>query len=113
MSRLGAAAVLHLAAGTWLLIDLWRAWTPTLITIFGQAASTPPELIGGYALSCLLVPVALVAVARRARGERHVAAVALVVAASGITLAGIGSAFWGLLGGLALLAVLRLRDRVG
>jgi len=48
---------LGLAGGVWVLFDLIRAWTPTLITVFGQAASTPPEAIGAFALGCLLVPV--------------------------------------------------------
>ncbi len=70
-----------LAAGTWLLLDLLRAWTPTLITIFGRAAETPPELIGGFALGCLAVPVLVVAVAGRfPRAQRPIAAVALTVA---------------------------------
>ncbi|WP_286930578.1 MULTISPECIES: endonuclease/exonuclease/phosphatase family protein [Aeromicrobium] len=83
MNRLGAASAVHLAAGTWLLIDLWRAWTPTLITIFGQAATTPPELIGAFAFGCVLVPVLLVAVARRLGREGTFAAAALVVALVG------------------------------
>ncbi|MBA4607614.1 endonuclease/exonuclease/phosphatase family protein [Aeromicrobium sp. Marseille-Q0843] len=83
MNRLGAASAVHLAAGTWLLIDLWRAWTPTLITIFGQAATTPPELIGAFAFGCVLVPVLLVAVARRLGREGTFAAAALVVALAG------------------------------
>ncbi|MET0467548.1 MAG: endonuclease/exonuclease/phosphatase family protein [Aeromicrobium sp.] len=83
MSRLGAAAVVHLAAGTWLLLDLWRAWTPTLITILGQAASTPPELIGAFAFGCAMVPVVLVVGARRLDREAFLGTLALVVALAG------------------------------
>ena len=60
-------SVLALAAGVWVLLDLVRAWTPTLITIVGQAAATPPENIGAFALGCALVPVAAVAALRRLR----------------------------------------------
>ncbi len=51
--------------GFWLLIDLLRVWAPSLITIFGQAASTPPEAMGGFALAVVLagcLPVLLVRV---------------------------------------------------
>lgn len=72
---------LLLAAGTWLLLDLVRAWSPTLITIFGQAASTPPERIGAFALGCALLPVAVVRVLRgRPDTTGLVAALALAVA---------------------------------
>lgn len=76
MSRPRWNAVIVLAGGTWLLLDLLRAWTPTLITIFGQAASTPPELIGAFALGCLVVPVVLVTVAARFPQRQRVVAVA-------------------------------------
>ncbi|WP_283095297.1 hypothetical protein [Nocardioides alcanivorans] len=33
--------VLEVGVGLWLLVDLQRVWAPSLITIFGQAASTP------------------------------------------------------------------------
>ncbi|MDT0201274.1 endonuclease/exonuclease/phosphatase family protein [Nocardioides sp. AE5] len=46
--------VIAVAAGAWLLIDLLRVWAPSLITIFGQAASTPAELMGAFALGCVL-----------------------------------------------------------
>lgn len=32
-----------LALGVLLLIDVLRVWLPGIITIFGQAASTPPS----------------------------------------------------------------------
>ncbi|GAB2619689.1 hypothetical protein [Pseudactinotalea suaedae] len=72
---------LLLAAGVWVLLDLIRAWSPTLITIVGQAASTPPENIGAFALGCALVPVALVlAVRRRPTAGARLTWVALAVA---------------------------------
>ncbi|MEV0129939.1 endonuclease/exonuclease/phosphatase family protein [Dactylosporangium sp. NPDC050688] len=57
--------VLALAAGTLLLTDLLRVWLPSIITIFGQAASTPAELMGAFALLWFLVPFAVVPLAAR------------------------------------------------
>lgn len=54
-----------LAAGTLLLTDLLRVWLPSIITIFGQAASTPAELMGAFALLWFLVPFAVVPLAAR------------------------------------------------
>src|SRR5699024_7594460 len=48
--------VAAVAAGVWMLVDIVRVWTPTLITRVGQAADTPPELLGLFALGCVLVP---------------------------------------------------------
>lgn len=55
--------VLVVAVGFWLLIDVLRVWAPSLITIFGQAAATPAELMGAFALACVLagaLPLVLV-----------------------------------------------------
>jgi len=73
------AATLAVAAGVWVLGDLVRVWAPSLITIFGQAASTPPELMGAYALGCVAVgALAAFLGRRRATGAAWVAlAVAL------------------------------------
>ncbi|WP_162250910.1 MULTISPECIES: endonuclease/exonuclease/phosphatase family protein [unclassified Nocardioides] len=46
--------VLCVAVGVWLLVDVLRVWTPSLITIFGQAASTPAELMGAFALAVVV-----------------------------------------------------------
>jgi hypothetical protein len=53
-----------------LLVDLLRVWLPSIITIFGQAASTPAELLGAFALmwfvlAFLAPPLARVAGASR------------------------------------------------
>ncbi|GGM80684.1 endonuclease/exonuclease/phosphatase family protein [Dactylosporangium sucinum] len=56
---------LALAAGILLLVDLLRVWLPSIITIFGQAASTPAELMGAFAFAWFAVPFALVRFARR------------------------------------------------
>ncbi|MBC9226813.1 hypothetical protein GL325_10785 [Aeromicrobium sp. 636] len=80
MNRPGWTDVVALAGGTWLLLDLLRAWTPTLITIFGQAASTPPELIGAFALACMVVPVVLALIGTRRRISHAAASIALAAA---------------------------------
>src|SRR4051794_10815041 len=54
-----------IAAGTLLLTDLLRVWLPSIITIFGQAASTPAELMGAFALLWFVVPFAVVPLAVR------------------------------------------------
>lgn len=87
---------------------------PTSALITEVAAAAPAGLIAAIAGLALLGTLAGAAAQAFAQdGYRESAAVALVVAASGITVAGIGSAFWGLVGGLALLGALRLRDRAG
>ncbi|MET0767104.1 MAG: endonuclease/exonuclease/phosphatase family protein [Aeromicrobium sp.] len=58
-------AVAQLAGGLWLLIDVLRMWTPSLITVFGRAAETPPELIGAFALACGAAPLLLLLVLPR------------------------------------------------
>ncbi|GAA1913177.1 hypothetical protein GCM10009775_02250 [Microbacterium aoyamense] len=58
LSALGVVAV-------WLLTDFWRLWTPSLITIFGRAAETPPELMGLYALGVMAAPLILLALIPR------------------------------------------------
>jgi len=50
----------RLALGTLLLVDVLRVWLPSIITIFGQAASTPAELMGAFALLWFLLPFAVV-----------------------------------------------------
>ena len=51
------------AAVVWLLVELLRAWTPLLITVFGRAAETPPELIGLFALAVTALPLVVLGVA--------------------------------------------------
>lgn len=50
----------------WLLTDLWRMWTPSLITLFGRAAETPAEVMGAFALGVMAAPLLLLAFVRRA-----------------------------------------------
>ena len=51
------------AAVVWLLVELMRGWTPLLITVFGRAAETPPELIGLFALAVTALPLVVLGVA--------------------------------------------------
>ncbi|MEU8182224.1 endonuclease/exonuclease/phosphatase family protein [Micromonospora sp. NPDC049044] len=69
-----------LALGVILLIDVLRVWLPGIITIFGQAASTPAELMGAFALCWFVLPLGAPAVVRRV-GARPVTVVAAVVLA--------------------------------
>ncbi|MBP6684792.1 MAG: hypothetical protein KA158_05160, partial [Leucobacter sp.] len=48
----------------WLLTDMWRLWTPSLITLFGRAAETPPEVMGAFALTVVAAPLLLLAFIR-------------------------------------------------
>ncbi|GAB3839261.1 endonuclease/exonuclease/phosphatase family protein [Dactylosporangium cerinum] len=49
-----------LAFGTLLFIDVLRVWLPSTVTIFGQAGSTPPAHLGGFALLWFVLPFAVV-----------------------------------------------------
>ncbi|WP_433391178.1 endonuclease/exonuclease/phosphatase family protein [Micromonospora sp. KLBMP9576] len=71
-----------LALGVVLLADVLRVFLPAVITIFGQAASTPAELLGAFALGWFLLALAAPALVRRvgARPVTLAAAVLLVVA---------------------------------
>lgn len=76
-----------LALGVILLIDVLRVWLPGIITIFGQAASTPAELMGAFALGWFVLALGAPAVVRRvgARPVTVVAAVLLAVARLALT----------------------------
>ncbi|MEV4820782.1 endonuclease/exonuclease/phosphatase family protein [Micromonospora sp. NPDC049274] len=69
-----------LALGVVLLIDVLRVWLPGIITIFGQAASTPAELMGAFALGWFVLAMAAPALVRRV-GPRWVAGAAAVLLA--------------------------------
>jgi endonuclease/exonuclease/phosphatase family metal-dependent hydrolase len=70
-----------LAAGVLLLIDVLRVWLPSIITIFGQAASTPAELLGAFGLAWFLAGFAAPPLARTL-GPRRVAGAAAVALAA-------------------------------
>ncbi|MEV5764606.1 endonuclease/exonuclease/phosphatase family protein [Micromonospora sp. NPDC052213] len=78
---------LTLALGVVLLVDVLRVFLPAVITIFGQAASTPAELLGAFALGWFVLALAAPALVRRvgARPVTLVAAVLLVAARLAVT----------------------------
>ncbi|MDG4808289.1 endonuclease/exonuclease/phosphatase family protein [Micromonospora sp. WMMD1120] len=99
-----------LALGVLLLIDVLRVWLPGIITIFGQAASTPAELMGAFALGWFVLALGAPALVRAvgARPVTVVGAVLLAVARLALTAAPGGRAqLWlataGLLAGLVWL----------
>lgn len=79
-------------------------------SLVGLFAAMPPALIVTVAGLALIAPLtgALTA-AMGGEGDRLPAVVTFVVTASGISLFGIGAAFWGLAAGLAVAGLARLR----
>jgi len=72
-------------------------------------ATAPPLLIEAVAGLALLGAFgASVSAALKEEGERNAALVTFLLAASGLSFFGIGSAFWGLVGGLAVFGLKRL-----
>ncbi|WP_235944370.1 endonuclease/exonuclease/phosphatase family protein [Verrucosispora sioxanthis] len=111
--RLGTAT---LALGLVVLTDVLRVFLPSVITIFGQAASTPAELLGAFAVGWfVLALVAPALVARVGSATVGVAAVLVLGAARlSLTAAPGGRAqLWlasaGLLAGLVWLAATAAR----
>ncbi len=95
--------VAAVAAGVfYLVVGLFGATVAALFAAF------PRELIVAIAGIALLGTIGnSLAAALREESEREPALVTFLVTASGLSLAGIGSAFWGLLAGVATLLVLR------
>ena len=86
-----------------------------LLALFGASFAAmlgglPPVLVATVAGTALLSPItgALTSALHREQ-ERFAAVIAFGVTASGITLSGVGAAFWGLLAGLLVLGLARLR----
>ncbi|MBX3579338.1 MAG: benzoate/H(+) symporter BenE family transporter [Rhizobiaceae bacterium] len=91
-------------AGAYLVFALFGA---SLVAIF---AVLPQPLIVLVAGLGLLGPLAnALAIALKAEAERIAATVAFAVTASGLTLFGVGGAFWGLLAGLIVLGLDQLK----
>lgn len=85
---------------------------PAAATLTALMAQAPPgviESVAGLALFGTLA--ASLAAATADPAERMPAVAAFLVAAGGMTVLGIGAAFWALLAGLVLRLVLRPRDR--
>lgn len=95
--------VAAIAAGVfYLVVGLFGATVAALFAAF------PKELILAIAGIALLGTIGnSLAAALREEAEREPALVTFLVTASGLSLAGIGSAFWGLLAGVMTLMVLR------
>jgi benzoate membrane transport protein len=86
---------------------LFAVFGASLVAIF---AVLPPVLIALVAGLGLMASLAnALTIALRDEAERTAAVVAFAVTASGLVFAGIGSAFWGLLAGLIVLGLDRLR----
>lgn len=77
-------------------------------TVAAVFAAFPKELVAALAGIALLGTIGnSLAVAMREEAEREPALVTFLVTASGLSMAGIGSAFWGLVAGVVTLLVLR------
>ena len=76
------------------------------VTVAALFAAFPKELIMAIAGLALLGTIGnSLAAALREESEREAALVTFLVTASGLSLAGIGSAFWGLVAGVITLLV--------
>lgn len=90
----------------WVLIALFGA------SLVGVFAALPPALLVTVAGTALLGSMAgAVGAALAAEKERFAAAGTLAVTVSGVTLMGVGSAFWGLVFGLLVMGVGRILRR--
>jgi len=77
--------------------------------VTGLAALAPPVLVQAVAGLALLAPLASALVAGLAEPkDREAAIVAFAVSASGVTIGGVGAAFWGLVAGVTLRALARV-----
>lgn len=89
------------------LVSIILALLSGLVIAVVQAA--PPLLIETVAGLALLSPLAAsLKIAMDDENDREAAIVTFVVAASGLTIAGIGGAFWGLIAGGAIMGLKRL-----
>ena len=119
VTLLVAAPLLLTALGTGLLVSVFQAATqinemtlsfiPKLVAIFAVLPQSLIVLVAGLGLLGPLVNA--LAIALRDEAERMAATTAFAVTASGLALAGIGSAFWGLVAGLAVLGLDSFKKR--
>jgi benzoate membrane transport protein len=78
--------------------------------VAGLFAAFPRELVVVLAGLALINTIGSgLATAMKEETDREAAMITFLITASGVTLLGIGSAFWGLVGGLIALVVLRKR----
>jgi len=99
--------VAAMAAGLfYAVVGIFGATVVALLTAF------PPELVAAIAGLALLATIGNgLALAVGGENQREPALVTFLVTASGVTLGGIGSAFWGLVAGVVALAILRAAGR--
>lgn len=91
----------------YLIVGLFGATVVTLL------AALPKELVMAIAGIALLGTLGgSLSGALKDEGSREAALVTFLITASGLTMAGIGAAFWGLLGGVLTLLVLRPRSAI-
>ena len=81
----------------------------SLVAIFSVLPQSLIVLVAGLALTAPLANA--LSIALKDEGQRMAAVTAFVVTASGLTLFGVGSAFWGLVAGLLVLALDHLNNR--
>ena len=103
--RYGAA----MAAGAfYAVVGLFGATVVSFFTV------VPTELVAAVAGLALLATIGNgLAAALRDENQREPALVTFLVTASGVTLSGVGSAFWGLVAGVVTLLILRAGSRRG
>ena len=82
---------------------LFAIFGPSLVALFATLPSALIKTVAGVALAGPLVNA--LSTAFSSSGDRFAPGLAFAVTASGITLFGIGAAFWGLLAGLIVVAV--------
>ena len=99
--------VAAMAAGLfYAVVGIFGATVVALLTAF------PSELVAAIAGLALLATIGNgLALAVGGENQREPALVTFLVTASGLTLGGIGSAFWGLVAGIVTLAILRAAGR--
>lgn len=96
--------------------SVWAGVIYLVVGVFGATvvallAAFPKELVMAIAGIALLGTLgSSLSGALKDEGSREAALVTFLVTASGLSLAGIGAAFWGLLGGVLTLLVLRPRN---
>ncbi|PBB26896.1 MULTISPECIES: benzoate/H(+) symporter BenE family transporter [unclassified Mesorhizobium] len=81
----------------------------SLVAIFAVLPQSLIVLVAGLALMASLANA--LAIALKHEGDRMAATVTFVVTASGLTLFGVGAAFWGLIAGLVVLFLDRFKKR--
>jgi benzoate membrane transport protein len=81
-------------------------------TVGALFAAFPKELVASIAGLALFATIAAgLTSAMRDEQHREPALITFLITASGVTLFGVGSAFWGLLGGVVTLAVYSARGK--